>query len=238
MSTHKIWLIAKKEIAFYLNNPVGYIIAALFLVVSSFFFFNDFFVVGVVSQKSFFDLTPWLMLFFIAGLTMRSFSEEKRLNTIELWLTLPIQEYEIVLGKFFGLALLLGGTLLLTTSLSLSLLLFGKPFIPELIVNYLGLYLFGLLLITLGNFLSLLTNNQVVSLLVTLVVFVVTTLIGTDTVTRYFPTSIGDILTYISPLYHLAIFSRGVIALRSVVYFISLMSILLIATTNLLKTRR
>lgn len=237
MKLQKIIIIAKKELLFYLYNPVGYIITALFLVVSNFFFFNDFFIVRTVTQKGFFDLAPWFLLFFIAGLTMRTYAEEKRLNTIELWLTLPVEEYEIVIGKFLGLAGMLALTLLLTTSISFSLLLFGRPFIPELIVNYVGLFLFSLLLIALGSFVSLLTNNQIVSVLVTLVLYIAITLAGTDAVTRYVPGFVGEILVYISPLYHLSIFSRGVIALRSVMYFVSLISGLLVASTYVLKRR-
>src|SRR3989304_8596577 len=96
----KLSIIAQKEIAFYLNNPIGYIIASLFLVISTFLYFNDFFITGIVSQKSFFELVPWIIIFFVAGLSMRSFSEEKRLNTIELWLTLPVSELTVVIGKF------------------------------------------------------------------------------------------------------------------------------------------
>jgi ABC-2 type transport system permease protein len=233
----KISIIAQKEIAFYLNNPIGYIIASLFLVVSTFLFFNDFFITGVVTQKGFFTLVPWIMIFFIVGLTMRTFSEEKRLNTIELWLTLPVSETDVVLGKFVGLAVLVGGTFVLTFGITGSLFLFGKPFVPEIVVNYMGLYLFALLLIALGNLLSLLSNNQIVALLVTITVFITAVLIGTDTFTRYVPNFLGEALTYVSPLYHLSIFSRGVIAFRSLFYFISTTGLFLTLAVVLLRKR-
>ncbi|MFA6005338.1 MAG: ABC-2 transporter permease [Patescibacteria group bacterium] len=234
----KISIIAQKEIAFYLNNPLGYVIAGLFLIISTFLFFNDFFITGVVSQKGFFAVVPWIMIFFIVGLTMRTFSEEKRLNTIELWLTFPVSEFELVMGKFVGLAVIVGGTLLLTVGISMSLFLFGKPFIPEIVVNYIGLYFFALLLIALGNLLSLLSNNQIVALLTTVTVFIVATLIGTDTFTRYVPNVIGDIFTYVSPLYHLSIFSRGVIAARSLLYFLSNIGLFLGLTVVILRYRK
>src|SRR3989344_9699856 len=89
----------KKELNYYLNNPIGYIVVVLFAVFANFLFVKDIFVIGSVSLRPFFSFLPWLFLVFVPALTMRVLSEEKRINTIEVLLTLPISELQIVLAK-------------------------------------------------------------------------------------------------------------------------------------------
>src|SRR3989344_5665671 len=93
----------KKEIAYYLNNPIGYIVVILFAVFANFLFVKDIFVVGSASMRPFFSFLPWLFLVFVPALTMRILSEEKRVNTLEVLLTLPVSETQVVLAKFFAL---------------------------------------------------------------------------------------------------------------------------------------
>src|SRR5438045_3150828 len=93
----------KKELNFYLNNPIGYITIVLFAAIANFLFVKDIFLAGSASMRPFFDLVPWLLLIFIPALAMRSFSEERKSNTLELLLTLPVSETQIVLAKFFAL---------------------------------------------------------------------------------------------------------------------------------------
>ncbi len=234
----QIWEIAKKELAFYLNSAVGYIIVAVFLILNSFFFFNDFFVIGVLSLNSFFEFAPWLILFFIAGLSMRTFAEEKRLNTIEVLLTLPLSEQNIVFGKFLGVFLLFLLTAIWTLTIPLSLYFFGKPYWPEIIVGYMGILLFAAMLTAIGNFISLLTKNQIVALLLILPIYLLLFLLGSDTLYRYFPNQIGEMLVYISPTFHLQVFTKGVLALRSVIYFVSQIGFWLLLSIIYLQKRK
>ncbi len=232
-----VFLLAKKELLFFLFSPVGYIISGLFVAFVHFFFFSDFFVVGVLTQRGFFELVPWFSLFLLVGITMRSFAEEQRSNTLEILLTLPLSEEDIVLGKFGGALAHYAITLLLTLSIPISFFFLGKPFIPEIVVSYIGLLFFGASLIALGNFVSLQTKNQVVAMLGTLILSTVLLTIGTDSFTRYVPSAVGELFVYFSPLYHLASFFRGVITLRSVVYFISTTCVWLLLSVMYLRKR-
>ena len=133
----------KKELQFYLNNPIGYIVIVLFGVFANFLFVKDIFIYGSASLRPFFDILPWLMMVFIPAVAMRSLSEEKRNNTIEVLLSLPISETQIVLAKFFALLTLVAIGLMLTVSLPVSLYFLvtgtgARIYIPELIIGYLG----------------------------------------------------------------------------------------------------
>src|SRR3989339_11100 len=114
----------KKELNYYLNNPIGYIITILFALFANFIFIKDIFIISSASLKPFFSILPWLLLIYIPALTMRALSEEKKTNTLELLLTLPISESQIVLSKFFALLTLtiLGFFLTFFLPISLSFL--------------------------------------------------------------------------------------------------------------------
>ena len=108
----------KKELDYYLNNPIGYVVLILFVVFANFLYIKDIFVVGSASLRPFFGVLPWLLMIFIPALAMRSVAEEKRSNTIEVLLTLPISETQIVIAKFMALMILMGIGLLLTIGLT------------------------------------------------------------------------------------------------------------------------
>lgn len=232
-----VLILVQKELLFFLYNPVGYIIAGLFVAFTHFFFFSDFFVVGALTQRGFFELVPWFSIFLLVGLTMRSFAEEKRASTMELLLTLPLTEEDIVLGKFLGCFAQFALTVFLTFSIPITFLFLGKPFLPEISVAYLGFLFFGASLLSLGNFVSLQTKNQIVAMISTLVVFSLLLTMGTDAFTRYVSNGVGEFFVYLSPLYHLESFIRGVVSLRSVVYFVSFTCVWLLLSVMYLRKR-
>ncbi len=211
-----------KELNYYLNNPIGYIVVILFAVFANFLFVKDIFVTGSASLRPFFGLVPWLFLVFVPALTMRIFSEEKRNNTLEVLLTLPVSETQIVLAKFFSLTVILSIGLLLTSGLPLSLNFLSKLYLPEIIVGYLGLLLMGMSLISLAMFFSAQTKNQVVAFLSAVITSFVLLVIATDFTASVLPKNIQDLLAYFSPIYHLQNFIKGVIDFRSLFYLISL----------------
>src|SRR4030042_2761353 len=128
----------KKEINYYLNNPLGYIVVILFAVFANFLFVKDLFLVGSASMRSFFAILPWLLMIFIPALTMRILAEEKRTNTIEVLLTLPISETQIILAKFFALTTIVSLAFVLTIGLPVSLGFLTKMYLPEIFIGYLG----------------------------------------------------------------------------------------------------
>ncbi len=227
----------KKELNYYLNNPVGYIILALFAIFVNFLFVKDIFAVGVASMRGFFDIAPWLLMIFIPALAMRIWAEEKRNNTLEVLLTLPVSETKVVIAKFFALLTLATTALVLTFSLPLSLGLLTKIYIPEIIIAYLGLIFFSMMTITLAMIFSLLTKNQVVAFLVSVIVIFITLVLGGDFFAGVLPRLVRDFLSYFSPQYHLVSFEKGLIDFRSLFYFLTATLTFLAINILLLKNR-
>ncbi|MEK7079483.1 MAG: ABC transporter permease subunit [Patescibacteria group bacterium] len=227
----------KKELDYYLNNAVGYIVVILFAVFVNFLYVKDIFLNGSVSMKSFFGIIPWLFLIFIPAITMRAFSEEKRLNTIEVLLTLPVSEAQIVIAKFFTYIVLVILALLLTFALPASFYYLAHIYLPEVLVGYAGAVLMGASFIAISMYFSTLTKNQIVSFLSSLLVLFVLLGISSDLLSSLLPKLIQDMLVYFSPIYHFQNFAKGIVDLRSVYYFMSIAVLFLFLTVVNLEKR-
>lgn len=220
----------KKELSYYLNNPIGYIVIILFAVFANFLFVKDIFVLGSASMRPFFAILPWLFMLFVPALTMRIMADEKRTNTLEVLLTLPVSETQIILAKFLALLTLVTFGLFLTISLPLSLSLLTKVYLPEIFVSYLGVFFLAMFFISLSMLFSSLTKNQVVAYLASALVLFLALVLSTDFFATVLPKFFQDFSTYFSPLYHLQNFTKGVIDFRSVFYFLSFTVIFLFLT--------
>lgn len=227
----------KKELNYYLNNPIGYIIVILFAVFANFLFLKDIFIIGSASMRPFFSLLPWLYLVFIPALSMRIISEEKRSNTMELLLTLPVSETQIVLAKFLALETLLVIALLLTLGLMVSISFLTKIYLPEVLIGYLGALLLGKIFISISMLFSVFTKNQVVAFLISVLSLFIILVLGTDFMAGVLPKFIIDILGYFTPMYHFQNFIKGIIDLRSIVYFLSVLILSLLVTIVSLEKR-
>jgi ABC-2 type transport system permease protein len=177
-----------------------------------------------------------IILFIMPMITMRTYSEEKRSGTIELLLTSPLTDVEIVFGKFFG-ALGLYLAMLLTTLLYIGILfIYGNPEWRPLVAAYLGLLLMGGAFVSLGLFISSTTNNQIVAGVVTFVVFLLLWIIG------WFADSagptIGPITSYLSITEHFDDFAKGIIDTKHVIYYLSLITFGLFLTSKSVDTER
>jgi ABC-2 type transport system permease protein len=168
---------------------------------------------------------------------MRIFSEEKRNNTLEILLTLPYSETQIVLGKFLALFFLLFLSLILTLSLPISLFFLAKIYLPEVLVAYLGCWLLGSAFITLTMFFSVKTKNQVVAFLTSAILIFFLLILGTDFSASFLPRFLQDFLSYFSPFYHFQNFVKGVLDWRSVFYFVSFIFLFLFLTVIDLEKR-
>ena len=227
----------KKELNYYLNNPIGYIIVILFATFANFMFVKDIFLVGSASLRPFFTILPWLLMIFIPALTMRIFSEEKRVNTIEILLTLPISERQIVVSKFLALTTISFIGLFLTMGLALSLSFLTTLYLPEIIIGYIGAILLSALFISISMLFSSLTKNQVIAFLSSIITLFLLILLSSDFFATSIPKFIQDYLIYFSPGYHLQNFAKGVVDLRSLIYFLSLTISFLFLTIIDLKKR-
>lgn len=227
----------KKELNYYLNNPIGYIIIVLFALFANFLFIKDIFVVGTASMRSFFTIVPWLFMIFIPAISMRSFSQEKSANTIEVLLSLPVSETQIVLAKFMALFTICVIALTLTLGLPVSLFFLARLYLPEILVAYGGLTFLAASFVAVAIFFSSQTKNQVVSFLVSAISLFLLLVLSSDFIANIFPKMIQDTLSYLGPLYHLSNFIKGVLDLRSCIYFVGLTLVFLFLTVVDLEKR-
>jgi ABC-2 type transport system permease protein len=247
-----IFAIADKELRSYFASPIAYILIGFFLLPFGVFFYLylDNFVkqsmqmaqyggaVNVNQQVIRFVLqnASVIILFIMPMITMRTYSEEKRSGTIELLLTSPVTDVEIILGKFFG-ALGVYAAMLAVTLLYMAILfVYGNPEWRPLVAGYLGLLLMGGTFVALGLFISSTTSNQIVAGVVTFVVFLLFWIIG------WFADSagpvIGPITQWLSITEHFDDFSKGIIDTKHVLYYLSLITFGLFMTAKSVDTER
>ncbi|OGK19846.1 hypothetical protein A3C23_04035 [Candidatus Roizmanbacteria bacterium RIFCSPHIGHO2_02_FULL_37_13b] len=234
----KIWVLARKEINFYLNNPLGYIVAAIFAVFSNFLFMKDIFLRGNTSLRPFFDFIPWVLMIFIPALAMRIFSEEKRTQTIELLLSLPIEEKRIVMGKYFGTFVYSLIALALTLSIPITVNYLGRVSLAEVIVSYFGVICLIGLFLAISIWFSSMTKNQIVAFLASILVLFLTIAASGDFFAPILPRALLEIINIFTPLYHYNTFLKGIIDLRSLIYFFSVSLFFIYITVVNLKDRQ
>jgi len=211
--------IFKKELKSYYNNFSAYLVIILFLGLWEFLYFRSAFLISEASLRSFFDLLPWLTLILIPAVTMGIFSEERRSGTLELLLTYPITELEVVLAKLLASSFIAFISILLTLPIPLILSKFGNFETGILIGQYVGSFSMILFLTSIGIFISSLFLSQIASLLVTVVTFLLLILAGTEIVTLHLPPILRAIVEKLSIFSHFNSISRGVLDLRDLSYF-------------------
>lgn len=214
--------IYKKELGHFFNNPLGFIVIVLFALFSNFLFIKDIFTVGSASLRPFFITTAWLMTLFIPALTMRSFAEEKRTNTLETLLSLPVREWDIVYGKRLAIMTVATIALTLTLGLPIALSFIANLYFPEILIGYIGLVLMIAAFSAISMFFSLKTNNQIVAFFISAIVLFILVSFSSDFVASFIPRSIVDPLVFLLPTTHLDSFIKGILDLRSIVYFLLL----------------
>ena len=230
-------VIFRRELRSFFDSPMAYVFLVVFAVVNGYFFTNTFFLYGQSDMRALFGIVPLVYLFFIPGVMMGLISREKGLGTIEIISTLPINDRDIVIGKYLaGFVLIL--IALFTTSLHYITLIFVGTEIDHgaVFTGYLGLALVGGVYASIGLFASSLTDNQVVSFIVGIAIIFVFWLM--DKMLLFVHPSLAGIVQYISVEFHLSNISRGVIDTRNIIYFGSVIGFFLFLTTRLVESRR
>jgi ABC-2 type transport system permease protein len=231
-----ILTIYKKELRSYFTSPVAYIVIVVFLIITGWFFTSNLFVAGVVTMRGVLDIIPFILIFFIPAITMRTFAEEKKTGTIELLLTKPITDFEIIIGKFLSTLTFAALALAPTIIYVISLTFLGPIDIGAVISAYIGLILMCGIYVSIGLFASSLTENQVVAFIVCfLIVFALFML---NKILVYMPAGIVSILEYIGTDYHFGSISRGVIDSRDIIYYLSGITIMMYLTRTALESRK
>ncbi len=231
-----IFAIYKREMKSYFNSPVAYIIITVFLLISGWFFQAGLFLVNEASVRNVMSIIPLIFIFFIPAITMRTISEEKKSGTIELILTLPLKESELVLGKFLASLSLLFIALVFTLAYVLTVSLLGNPDEGSVIGGYIGLLLMGSVYLSFGIFASSLTENQIVAFIVGISIILVFFLL--DKILVFMPLSIAGFLEYLSVDFHYNNILRGVIDSRDVIYYLSLIIFSLTLASQSLASRK
>jgi len=249
-----ILVIFKKELKSYFASPIAYLLLGIFAVIFGFFFYSAtrFFVMqgmqmqmmgrGMPMDVNDFVIRPLLTnasvigLFLIPMITMRLYAEEKRSGTIELLMTSPVRDLEIVLGKWFA-ALVLYGSILGISAINIAILYgFGRPDLKPILVGYLGLLLQGGCLLAIGIFISTLTRNQIVAGGATFAVCLMLWVL--DWVSAYNQTAWGKIIAYLSVVTHFEPFSKGVIDTKDVIFYLSMIFFGLFLTSRSMESLR
>ncbi len=234
----RIGAIAARELPAYLLSPAGYVITALFLLITGFLFaFAGFEQGQTASLRPTFDVITWVLLFICPAVAMRTISEEFRSGTFEALMTAPVTEAEVIMGKFLGSAAFLILMLLPTGMYVVALELYGRPDYGELLCGYLGVILAGAAYLAGGILASTLTSSQVVAFLVS-VFFWVALVFSTKLLPARLDENWAELVRALDPDLRLGNFSIGLLDTSDVVYFLSMTALFLTASVKSLQVRR
>lgn len=229
--------IYSKEILSYFRSPIAYFVIAVFLLGTGYFFTYNIFLTGVGTMDSTLQNMGILLLIIAPVLTMRIFSAEYTARTMELLMTLPVQTWQVVLGKYLGAVTIF---LLMTLATCINLVplyLYGNPQTLNIISGYIGFILLGMTCIAIGQFFSALTENQIVAALITIPVLLGFWFVG-HLQQLQSSMMLRDLVAHLSFALHFADFIRGLLRSDGVVFFLVVIASALTLNTSYLQLRR
>lgn len=236
--------IMKRELGGYFTSPIAYVFLVIFLLLTGFFTFTvgNFFERGEASLVSFFTWHPWLYLFLVPAVGMRLWSEERRLGTMELLLTMPITTWQAIVGKFLASWLFLALALVLTLPVVITVNYLGDPDNGVIVAGYVGSLLLAGAYLAISCMTSALTRNQVISFIVSVMICLFLILAGytpvTDLLVRWANPVVVDIIAAFSVMTHFEGFQRGVLDIRDTVFFASVIGFALFTTGVIIRNQR
>ena len=220
-----VGILFKREFSSFFATPVAYVFIGIFLILSAVF---TFFVGGLYERGQadllpFFNFHPWLYLFLVPAIAMRSWSEERKTGTIELLMTLPISTWQAMLAKYLAAWVVLGLSLLLTFPLWLTVNYLGNPDNGIILAAYIGSWFMAGAFLSIGLCMSALTKNQVIAFILAVVVCFLFVVSGSNIVLDAFkswaPSMLIDVVASFSFLTHFEAMAKGVISLGDMMYF-------------------
>lgn len=233
-----IFVIFKKEFKAFFLSPIAYVFITVYLMVTNFLFFQGFFIINQADMRGYFSLLPWIFLIFVPAITMRSWAEEKKANTIELLLTWPVSDIEIVMGKFLASFCFLSLSIMLSITVPITLAVLGNPDGGAIVGSYAGTLLLGAAYLAIGLWVSSLTENQIVAFIFGVVIILLFLIVGFPFITMMAPTSIVPFLNYIGLENHFESIGRGVIDSRDIVYYLSVIGFFLFLNVRSIESRK
>ncbi len=236
--------IIKRELAGYFGSPVAYVFLVIFLVLCGFFTFyvSHFYELEQADLRAFFEWHPWIFLFLVPAVGMRLWADERRTGTIELILTLPVTLPEVVVGKFIAAWLFIGLGLFLTFPLVLTVSYLGDPDLGAVFCAYLGSFLLAGAYLSVGSMTSSMTRNQVISFILSVIICLFLVLAGwppvIEILSGWSPLWLIDVISGFSFMPHFQSMERGVLDLRDIIYYISVIFFMLFSNGVVLQNRK
>ena len=236
-------IVARRELSGYFATPVAYVFIVIFLVLAGALTFTlgNFFGRGQADLQPFFSFIPWLFLFLVPALTMRLWAEERRLGTIELLLTLPLPQWQAVVGKFLAAWAFCGIALALTFPLWITVNILGEPDNGVILAGYVGCLMVAGAYLALGAAVSALTKNQVVAFVLAVALCFVFAAAGSPVVTEFLTQRLpvlAEVARALSISDRFTGFTRGVVAARDLVFFASFIGFFLFVNAVVLDHRK
>ncbi len=232
--------VAKREFRTFFASPIAYVVLGGFLLVAGWLFFSTLFLAGQASLRSFFGIAPVLFVVLVPAVTMRAVAEERKSGTLELLMTLPMEDWQVVFGKFLAALGMVSVGLAWTLPYSLTVAALTAPGAGfdwgPVVAGYLGLLLLAASFIALGLWGSALSKNQIVGFIVGLVLCFAFSFI--DKFAVLLPESLAQVFQFLSVGYHFDNIARGVIDTRDLVFYVSLTALGLLLTTRALGAAR
>ncbi|MFW5854410.1 MAG: ABC transporter permease [Thermodesulfobacteriota bacterium] len=241
--TNTVTAIFKREILGYFRSPVAYVFIAIFLLLLGFFTFyiSHFFEMGQADLRAFFEWHPWIYMFLVPAVAMRLWAEERRMGTIELILTYPITVGEAILGKFLAAWIFIGIALSLTFPMVITVSYLGDPDPGAIFCGYVGSFLLAGAFLSVGSMTSAMTRSQVISFILAVVICLFFILAGYPPITEIFsgwaPGWLIEVVANLSFLSHFQSLQRGVIDLRDLIYYLSVIFFMLFANSIIIQNR-
>jgi ABC-2 type transport system permease protein len=236
--------IMKRELGGYFTSPIAYVFLVIFLLLTGFFTFTvgNFFERGEASLVSFFTWHPWLYLFLVPAVGMRLWSEERRLGTLELLLTMPITIWQAIVGKFLASWLFLALALALTFPVIITVNWLGDPDNGVIVAGYVGSLLLAGAYLAISCMTSAMTRNQVISFILSVMICLFLILAGytpvTDLLTRFANAFVVQVIAAFSVMTHFEAFQRGVLDTRDVIFFVTVIGFALFTTGVIIRNQR
>ncbi len=233
---NNVLTIFRREIRSYFNSPVAYIVITLFLLVSGYFFASTLFVNNTADLRSLFGISSFILMLFAPAITMRLLAEERRAGTIEILVTLPVKDSEIVVGKFLAGFALTAISVILTFVAYLTIASLGNADFGAAFGGYLGLILMGAVYVSIGLFTSSLSANQIIAFIVGFVIIFAFFML--DKILPFLPDTLASFFEYLSIDYHYSNISRGVIDSRDLIYYFSMIFFFLYLAIKMTESRK
>ncbi len=241
---NSVWPIFRREFAAYFATPLAYVFIVIFLFAMGTFTFyiGHFYENGVADLSVFFAYHPWLYLFLVPAISMRLWAEERRTGTVELLLTLPVPLWATVVGKYLAAWAFTGVALLLTFPIWITVNYLGHPDNGVILASYLGSFLMAGAYLAIGACMSASTDNQVIAFIVSVVVCFLFTISGAPLVLDFFrlwaPLVLVNAVSSFSFLTHFSAITSGVIDLRDLIFFFSLIALFLTANVVMVDLKK